>query len=244
MKSERWQLAQKYERAWWLSRQEHIDFDFYREYAAELVEQMKPVMAVGPATSVLEIGSGAGGIITFLNAGERHAIDPLEDFYSSMSSFQAQRDPNVRYQQAKAERLPFADHRFDLVICDNVLDHCEDVSAALREMRRVLTADGKIYLRVNRYTAWGKLIRLLAEALQIDPGHPHTFTAGSMKKYFHRCGLRVIKTEANGFFKTWLKEMKSAAFKEWLKALTFSSPNKTMYLLGYLENKCSIETIS
>ncbi len=232
MKSERWQLAQTYEQAWWLSRQDHIDFDFYREYAADLVEQMKPVMAVGPATSVLEIGSGAGGIITFLNAGERQAIDPLEDFYSSVPAFQAQRDPQVLYQKAKAERLPFEDHRFDLVICDNVLDHCDDVSAALREMRRVLTADGKIYLRVNRYTAWGKLIRLLAEGLRIDPGHPHTLTAGSMKNYFTRCGLRVLKTTDNGFFTTWIKELRSGAAKEWMKALTFSTPNKTMFLLA------------
>ncbi|HPI74922.1 MAG TPA: class I SAM-dependent methyltransferase [bacterium] len=235
MKSERWRLAQKYEKEWWASRQDHIDFDFYRHYAADLVNQMEPFLAIGPGTSVLEIGSGAGGIITFLNASERQAIDPLEDFYASVPAFQAQRDPRVLYQKAKAERLPFEDNRFDLVICDNVLDHCDDVQAALKEMRRVLTEDGKIYLRVNIYTAWGKIIRLLAETLQIDPGHPHTFTTTSLNKYFNRCGLQVVKSAANGFFTSWIKELRSGAVKEWLKALTFSSPNKTMFLLAHAD---------
>jgi len=239
MDGERWRLAQQYEKEWWLSRQDHIDFDFYRAYAAEMIEQMKPVMVIGPATSVLEIGSGAGGIITFLNANERHAVDPLEDFYSSVPAFQAQRDPRVLYRKAKAERLPFEDNRFDLVICDNVLDHCDDVQASFKEMHRVLTKNGKIYLRVNRYTVWGKLIRLLAEGMRIDPGHPHTFTAGSMKTYFNRCGLRVLKTAESGFFTNWIKELRSGAAKEWMKALTLSTPNKTMFLLAKADKGCS-----
>lgn len=232
MNRKRWSIAQRYEKEWWETRQEQVDFDFYREYAKELLEQTRGFIEMSAATAILEIGSGAGGIITFLPSDDRHAIDPLEDFYTSVLGFQAQRDHNVIYQKAKAEHLPYENQRFDLIICDNVLDHCDDVGMVFKEMCRVLRDDGKVYLRLNLYGFWGKFIRLLVEVFKIDPGHPYTFTGRSMRRYFRDHGLIVLKTEAKGFWKTWLKELKSGKIKEIFKAVSFSSPSKTMFLLA------------
>ena len=151
----RWDIAQNYEKEWWQTRKNQIEFDFYKAYADELKQQIQGILEVTSATSILEIGSGAGGILTYLKSDDRQAIDPLEDFYSSVPGFQTQRDPDVKYQKAKAEKLPFVKNRFDFIICDNVLDHCDDIKDVFTEMQRVLRDQGKVYLRLNIYTFWG-----------------------------------------------------------------------------------------
>ena len=138
----------------------------------------------------------------------------------------------MNYQTARAENLPFEDQRFDLIICDNVLDHCENVKQVIHEIQRTLRSGGMLYLRVNVYTFWGKWIRWIVEKLNIDPGHPYTFTGKSLFHLFKAQDLKVIKRESQGFSRTWFREIKSFKIKEWLKALTFSTPNKTLFIAG------------
>lgn len=231
MSKNRWQAAQNYEKAWWERRKHLVQFDFYRAYAEELLEQTHGIFTIRPDTAILEIGSGAGGIVTFLHSDDRCAIDPLEDFYAAVPDFSRQRDPDVVYQTAKAEDLPFEEQRFDLIICDNVLDHCEDVNKVFSEMARVLREDGIIYLRVNLYTPWGKIVRAFVEKFRIDPGHPHTFTIKSIRAILKEAQFDIIKYKTTGFFRAWVKEITSGKIKEILKALSLSTQNKALFVL-------------
>jgi SAM-dependent methyltransferase len=45
-------------------------------------------------------------------------------------------------------RLPFADGAFDVVLCSHVLEHIPDDGAAMKELRRVMSADGWGVLQV------------------------------------------------------------------------------------------------
>lgn len=47
-----------------------------------------------------------------------------------------------------ADHLPFADASFDTVLCTSVLEHVEDVEAAMREIVRVLAPGGHLLLSV------------------------------------------------------------------------------------------------
>lgn len=44
--------------------------------------------------------------------------------------------------------LPYADHSFDIIICNHVLEHVEDDARALSELHRVLKVGGKAILQV------------------------------------------------------------------------------------------------
>lgn len=227
----RWEKAQTYEKAWWQERIDHVDPAFYRTYAATLLEEIKPYLEVSADTHILEIGSGAAGIITFLESEHKAAVDPLEHFYGTVEAFTEARDPRVRYATAKGEALPFEARQFDLVIIDNVLDHCEDPRQVFAEMKRVLKPGGMVYLRLNLYHAWGKFIRSLVELLQIDEGHPYTFTSAQLQKLIERSGFQVLRVRRASFAKTWLKELTSGQLKDLAKALTFATRSKTLFLL-------------
>ncbi|HEX8685069.1 MAG TPA: methyltransferase domain-containing protein, partial [Pyrinomonadaceae bacterium] len=47
------------------------------------------------------------------------------------------------------EALPFADASFDVVLCDNVVDHAERPALIARELARVLAPSGLLYFTVN-----------------------------------------------------------------------------------------------
>lgn len=230
VKYQRWKTAQNYEKNWWESHISSIQPDFYFAYAEELLRDLNGIFTIKEDTPILEIGSGAAGIITHLESRFRHAIDPLEDFYSTIHKFQEFRDKDVKYHTGQAEKLPFSKDKFELIIIDNVLDHCADIDSIFQEASRVLKSNGIIYLRLNIYTNWGKFVRKIVEILQIDPGHPHTFSWKSLLNQIKKFDFKIVKVKRRGFWLTWISELKSMKAKELSKAFSFSSPNKTLII--------------
>ena len=232
MNSTRWDKAQTYERDWWQSRAAAMDLDFYAAFAHDLRQQLEGILALGPQTRILEIGSGAAGILTHLRESQdRHAIDPLEDFYASVERFRAFRDPAVQYHSGVGEQLDFPSDHFDLVIMDNVLDHCADPDKVLGQMQRVLKPDAIVYFRQNTYHAWGRLVRGLMEWFQIDRGHPHTFSKGYLQRRFKGLRLTTCYYHHGGYFATWKNEIRSSRTLDRVKALLGATRDRTLYIL-------------
>ena len=54
-------------------------------------------------------------------------------------------DVRFTVKQFDCAVIPYADHTFDAVIANHVLFYCDDLDAALKEIRRVLKTDGKLF---------------------------------------------------------------------------------------------------
>lgn len=194
----RWQKAQQYERAFWQRLGDDIAagtrerLDWYNWRARQLERFMAAAGAAKTAGKVLEIGSGPIGIVSFLKWGERYAIDPLEHFYRTRPELVSLRDSGVTYVDGAGERLPFEDESCALVIIDNVIDHTYAPGKILDEIARILRPDGHLYLSVNVHTQWGFLLHTLLAVLQIDRGHPYTFTSPSLQRMLDRHKFDVL----------------------------------------------------
>ena len=70
--------------------------------------------------------------------------------------------PNLHFQQADAQDMPFEDNTFDVVFCRYLLEHVADPLLVLREMRRVLKPRGKAFVQENNIFA-----------TTFDPDCPH-----------------------------------------------------------------------
>ena len=94
----------------------------------------------------LDVGCGEGRFCRMLRARSIPVvgIDPTEALLTVARS----RDPGGDYQVARAERLPFADASFDLVVSYLTLIDIPDFRQGLAEMARVL-APGGILLIAN-----------------------------------------------------------------------------------------------
>jgi SAM-dependent methyltransferase len=79
-------------------------------------------------------------------------------------------DAPLQWQEASADKLPFPDGSFGVVYCQLGLQFFADRAAALREMRRVLGAEGRLALMVWRGIHESPGFAVLAEALERHVG--------------------------------------------------------------------------
>jgi len=94
---------------------------------------------------VLEIGAGTGLNLQHYppELDEIVITEPEPGMMRRSEDKAAKLDLPVRFVEAYAERLPFADGEFDTVVCTLVLCSVEDQDRALAEIRRVLKPDGR-----------------------------------------------------------------------------------------------------
>jgi ubiquinone/menaquinone biosynthesis C-methylase UbiE len=132
-------------------------------YARERFAKVAPLRRYG---SVLEIGCGTGFFIVNLwQAGlvERAFATDISPGMVEVCRRNARAVGLVDLEArvADAERLPFPDDTFDLVVGHAVLHHLPDVPAALRECRRVLKPGGALVV-AGEPTRLGHAVNLLA----------------------------------------------------------------------------------
>lgn len=114
-----------------------------------------------PYPKVLEVGCGTGFFTLNLKlagvVGEGHVTDISPGMVEV-----AQRNAHglgfsLEGQAADAERLPYADDTFDLVVGHAVIHHIPDVERAFREMLRVLRPGGRVVI-CGEPTRYGDLV--------------------------------------------------------------------------------------
>lgn len=121
-----------------------------RRRSARVREKLERVREIAADARVLEVGSGAHGLVFYFGTTRGVGVDPLACDYAALFPAWQGRAQTLA---AAGERLPFADASFDVVLCDNVVDHAEDPARIAREMARVLAPGGLLYFTVNFHHA-------------------------------------------------------------------------------------------
>ena len=166
----------------------------------ELLETFQPISS---DARVIEVGSGAHGLIFYFGAEIRIGVDPLAVSYGSLFPGWQRRAQTVA---ACGESLPFADRSFDVVLCDNVVDHAESPARILEELERVLSPGGLLYFTVNIHhpiyavaagvhSSW----RTLGVPYEIGPFADHTthLTLEAAASLFESLRFQILSSKSN-----------------------------------------------
>jgi arsenite methyltransferase len=103
-----------------------------------------------PGERVLDLGSGAGtdALIAAQMVGHQGHVTGIdmtpEILAKAVTAARAMGAANVEFVEAEAERLPFDDESFDVVISNGVIDLVPDKDAVFAELYRVLTPGGRM----------------------------------------------------------------------------------------------------
>ena len=98
-----------------------------------------------PENRVLDVGCGTGVLLEALSNTTPGTLLAGVDPSADMLVVARQRlDETVSLKQGYAEKLPFPEEAFDVVISTNALHYFRNPTGALLEMYRVLAPDGRI----------------------------------------------------------------------------------------------------
>ena len=101
---------------------------------------------------VLDLGSGAGtdSLVAAQMVGAEGSVTGIDMTSEMLAKARAAAAEmgmaNVEFIESEAERLPFGDERFDVVISNGVIDLIPDKEAVFSELFRVLTPGGRVQL--------------------------------------------------------------------------------------------------
>jgi len=107
---------------------------------------------LSPGERVLDLGSGAGtdSLVAAQMVGSDGYVTGIDMtpamLAKARSAAAAMGAGNVEFVQGEAERLPFADASFDVVVSNGVIDLIPDKDAVFAELYRVLTPGGRMQI--------------------------------------------------------------------------------------------------
>ena len=171
---------------WWFVGRRQIIRSFL-ERAVRQLRKLKTDRGDEAGIKILDVGCGTGANLELLaQFGEAEGVDVS----SEALTFCRERGlANVK--QGAAEALPYVDGSFDLVTGLDVVEHLDDDFAGLREMRRILTRDGRALLFVPAFMfLWG---------VQDDiSNHRRRYTLPGLKRVLREAGFEIERaTYAN-----------------------------------------------
>jgi len=107
---------------------------------------------LAPGERVLDLGSGAGtdSLVAAQMVGDDGRVTGIDMTTAMLAKARAaaaeMEVANVEFVEAEAERLPFPDESFDVVISNGVIDLIPDKDAVFTEISRVLVPGGRIQI--------------------------------------------------------------------------------------------------
>jgi methionine biosynthesis protein MetW len=165
----------------------------------------KTLSVIGAGRRVLDIGCGAGVLLTQLKKQfeEVHGIDISHEAVSRA----CQNDICARVVDLNFSPLPYEDGFFDVVTVLSTLQYFIDLDKTLRECNRVISSKGLLLLSVpNMRAIWrvGKLLflgsfpRVSMDPEGYDGGTLHYFAFSDLKQLLRKNGF--IVSQACGIF--------------------------------------------
>lgn len=169
-------------------------------YIASLCEDGSTVLDVG-----CDDGSLAKMIIDFKPSLKFEGVD-----------IQDRRPSFITRKIYDGKRLPYPEHKFDIVMAVDVLHHTHDIPSLLAEMKRVSTK----YLLIKDHCSYGKISEIVYSVFDyfanVAYGIPCAFNYPSptrWKRYFQELQLELVAQPAPLDFSFFLTDKTNPIFK-------------------------------
>ena len=175
---------------------------FMGRFSEPLASELVALLDLGLGRRALDVGCGPGALtarlVERLGVEQVTAVDPSASFVEAVR----RRLPGLDVRRAGAERLPFEDASFDLVLAQLVVHFMDDPVAGLREMHRVAAPGGQVAASVWDMTGgtgplelYARAVRELDPAAQLESDRPGT-SRGHLAELFTTAGMTDLRSEA------------------------------------------------
>ena len=138
-------------------------------YPARVKETLcQTLQPLAPDARILDVGAGTGILCRFAAACrddlQLDAVDPAAGMLKYCPK-------QTATHLGRAEALPFESAAFDAVLIGEALHHFEDIDLALREIKRVLKDEGRLFIYDFDPSTWIGGLIAKGEKLLGEPGN-------------------------------------------------------------------------
>lgn len=170
----------------------------FAPYADDLTRRLSALQR----GTLVEVAAGTGIVTRALRAALPADVRIIAtDLNEGMLKVAASRvsEPTVTFQQADAQKLPFADASADAIVCQFGMMFMPDKTAAQREAARVLSPGGLFVFNVWDQLANNEVSLIVTQAVQaLYPQDPPRFFERTPFGYFDPAAIRA-ELQATGF---------------------------------------------
>ncbi|MCR4324521.1 MAG: class I SAM-dependent methyltransferase [Candidatus Curtissbacteria bacterium] len=156
---------------------------------------------------VLDVGCASGFMLSQIAREFPNAKYFGIDAYDKAIEFANKKYSHINFKVGVAEKLPYKDESFDLIICYETMEHVTHPKVALLEMRRVLKKDGALILAMDSgsllfravWFVWENTKGRVWQDAHLHPFHHEELEAlikrtkwKVRKKFFTHFGMEVV----------------------------------------------------
>lgn len=184
----------------------------------EDLEALADLIGDRPDAVALDLGCGGGHAAFRLAPKVKQVIAyDLSEAMVNVVRAEGQRRGvvNLQVQQGVAERLPYPDASFDIVVSRYSTHHWHDVNGGLREARRVLKPGGSAVF-MDVFTPGVPLLDTWLQSLELlrDSSHVRNYTLAEWHGMLERAGFgpaAVRRYRVTLEFRSWIERMHTPA---------------------------------
>jgi SAM-dependent methyltransferase len=105
------------------------------KHVSTLIKRLEPILPSGPI-NILEIGAAQGrGIIALARLGHyAYGVEPWKPAIDIANRLADDCGVRITLVETSAEKIPFEECKFDLVLAFSVMEHVTDLQASLNEI--------------------------------------------------------------------------------------------------------------
>lgn len=144
----------------------------------------------------LDVGCASGHMISEISKKYPNVVYFGVDVYDKAIEHAKKVYTYISFKVAPAEKLPFNDSTFDLVISYETIEHVEDPKTALREIKRVLKKDGTAVVAMDSGSFLFRIVWFFWERTKgrvWQGAHLHPFRHNELEQLIKNEGFAIKK---------------------------------------------------
>ncbi len=160
--------------------------------------------------SILDVGCGDGFYLHLLSSLGRYKLTAIDNDVQAIKNAKKQvRNSSVHYVVGDIDtKMPFKSNMFSKIVCSEVLEHLPEDSKGIREMKRVLKKNGRLYITVPHWNFpffWDPVNYILQRVFHahVKTGfwsgvwafHQRLYQVPELKKLLQKEGLKIDRFE-------------------------------------------------
>ncbi|MBD2359512.1 class I SAM-dependent methyltransferase [Tolypothrix sp. FACHB-123] len=121
----------------------------WNTYITKTLSILKNWAEIAPETTVLDVGCGTGELELLLLRQNPQQVIIGVDISEKMLHVAQQKCHayfHVSFYNVSVSELPFENNSFDIIVSASVFHYFDDSNAALKEIKRVLKPEGKVFI--------------------------------------------------------------------------------------------------